>query len=83
MAVGTGARVTVIDKNVDRLREMVQLASGLSRKGKLDDGARERALSCLRRFGQRLRHMPSSTVRAVGTNSLRATRDGGEFLRDD
>jgi exopolyphosphatase/guanosine-5'-triphosphate,3'-diphosphate pyrophosphatase len=67
---------------VDRIREMVQMASGLNRKGKLDDNARERALVCLSRFGQRLRHMPSATVRAVGTNSLRATRDGGAFLRD-
>jgi exopolyphosphatase/guanosine-5'-triphosphate,3'-diphosphate pyrophosphatase len=30
---------------VDRIREMVQMASGLNRKGKLDDKARERALA--------------------------------------
>ena len=38
---------------VDRLREMVRLASGLNQHGYLDDASQERALACLRRFGQR------------------------------
>lgn len=67
---------------VDRLREMVQLASGLDSKGRLDDEVRDRALACLGRFGQRLRHMPADAVRAVGTNTLRALHDSGAFLRD-
>ena len=40
---------------VDRLREMVRLASGLDEEGVLDDESQERALACLRRFGQRRR----------------------------
>ena len=43
---------------VDRLREMVQLASGLDSSKRLAEKARNRALDCLRRFGERLRSMP-------------------------
>ncbi len=66
---------------VDRLREMVQLAAGLDEKNKLSEAAQGCALECLARFGQRLRHMPSSRVRIVGTNTLRAARNGQAFLR--
>ncbi len=67
---------------VDRLREMVQLASGLDARDRLSPESRDRAIECLRRFGQRLRHMDPSDVRAVGTNTLRAAADAGEFLLD-
>ena len=40
---------------LDRLREMVRLAAGLSDSDRLDDEASSRALRCLERFGQRLR----------------------------
>jgi exopolyphosphatase/guanosine-5'-triphosphate,3'-diphosphate pyrophosphatase len=65
---------------VDRLREMVQLASGLDKHGRLTDEARDRAIECLRRFGQRVRHMPADAVRAVGTNTLRSARETEGFL---
>ena len=65
---------------VDRLREMVQLASGLDSTNRLTAEARDRAVACLSRFGQRVRHMPPSAVRAVGTNTLRAAEDADEFL---
>ena len=67
---------------VDRLREMVQLASGLDARDRLSPESRDRAIECLRRFGQRLRHMAPSDVRAVGTNTLRVAVDAGEFLMD-
>lgn len=67
---------------VDRLREMVQLASGLDDRNRLSQESRDRAVECLRRFGQRLRHMAPSAVRAVGTNTLRAAEDADEFLLD-
>ncbi|MGI9238729.1 MAG: exopolyphosphatase, partial [Woeseiaceae bacterium] len=38
---------------LDRIRETVRLAEGLSSKGDLSDDARERAISCLSRFGER------------------------------
>ncbi len=67
---------------VDRLREMVQLAAGLNSRRRLDARSRGRALDCLRRFGQRLRHMPAESVRAVGTNTLRVARDAKRFLAE-
>ena len=65
---------------VDRLREMVRLASGLDEGGSLDDASQERALACLRRFGQRLRDMQAHQVRVVGTNTLRKASNADAFL---
>lgn len=65
---------------VDRLREMVRLAEGLTSQRSLSGEAQERALACLERFGQRLRDLPAGSVRAVGTNTLRAARHVGGFL---
>lgn len=65
---------------LDRLREMVRLASGLDEQGRLERGAVERALECLERFGQRLRDMKAQSVRVVGTNTLRRARRKGAFL---
>ena len=65
---------------VDRLREMVRLASGLTADGRLDNESQDRALACLRRFGQRLKDMHAETVRVVGTNTLRRARNADFFL---
>jgi exopolyphosphatase/guanosine-5'-triphosphate,3'-diphosphate pyrophosphatase len=65
---------------LDRLREMVRLASGLDETGVLDETSQERALACLRRFGQRLRDMRAHQVRVVGTNTLRRARNAEVFL---
>ncbi len=65
---------------VDRLREMVRLAAGLDSDRRLTEDAQQRALSCLQRFGQRLSNLPSGSVRAVGTNTLRSARNAREFL---
>jgi exopolyphosphatase/guanosine-5'-triphosphate,3'-diphosphate pyrophosphatase len=65
---------------VDRLREMVRLAGGLGKNKRLNRKSQERAVECLRRFGQRLNHMAPGTVRAVGTNTLRKAQNAAEFL---
>jgi len=65
---------------VDRLREMVRLASGLTSSGFLDSASQDRALACLRRFGQRLRDMQAHQVRVVGTNTLRKAQNSAVFL---
>ncbi len=65
---------------LDRLREMVQLAAGLDDKNRLSEESQRRALECLARFGQRLRHIPPSQLRIVGTNTLRQARNSAEFL---
>lgn len=65
---------------VDRLRESVRLAAGLDDQKNLDEAARTRAIACLERFGQRVRELPQGAVRAVGTNTLRQSRDSRAFL---
>ena len=65
---------------VDRLREMVRMAAGLDTRRNLAPDAAERALDCLARFGQRLKHMPPGSVRIVGTNTLRSARNATGFM---
>ncbi|NOT11563.1 MAG: exopolyphosphatase [Methylococcaceae bacterium] len=65
---------------VDRLKEMVRLASGLDKKNILDNTTQARALACLERFGQRIRNFPPGSVRVVGTNTLRTAKNAQQFL---
>ncbi len=65
---------------LDRVKESVRLAGGLKRSGRITDEARERALACLTRFGERLVGLDPEHVRAVGTNTLRQARDAENFL---
>lgn len=65
---------------IDRLREMVRLASGVEENGDIDKDVAARALACLERFGQRLRKMKASGVRVVGTSALRLARQKKAFL---
>lgn len=65
---------------IDRLKEMVRLASGLDKKNVLDTATQNRALACLERFGQRIRHFPPGSVRIVGTSALRRAKNAQEFL---
>ncbi len=64
---------------IDRLREMVRLASGLDQRRRLDADSQARALACLARFGERLRDMQVESVRVVGTNTLRRARNTERF----
>ncbi len=66
---------------IDRLRETVRLADGLDSKGGLNPEARQRALDCLSRFGQRIRDLPPHRVRAIATNTVRALREPQAFLK--
>ncbi|MEY6432494.1 exopolyphosphatase [Thioalkalicoccus limnaeus] len=75
------ARITNGDLQViDRIKEMVRLGEGLTVDKTLRSDVVERALACLRRFGERLRDMPPGSVRAVGTNTLRQIRPETGFL---
>jgi exopolyphosphatase / guanosine-5'-triphosphate,3'-diphosphate pyrophosphatase len=65
---------------IDRLREPVQLAAGLDEDGHLDKDSMNRALACLKRFGQRISEMRADAVRVVGTSALRRTRRRQVFL---
>jgi exopolyphosphatase/guanosine-5'-triphosphate,3'-diphosphate pyrophosphatase len=65
---------------LDRLREMVRLASGLDARGYLRHDCIERSADTLRRFGERIRDMDASQVRVVGTNTLRQATNAADFL---
>lgn len=65
---------------LDRVKQPVRLAAGLDARGRLTEAAEERALACLRAFGERVRELPPGSVRAVGTNTLRKAQDTAGFL---
>jgi exopolyphosphatase/guanosine-5'-triphosphate,3'-diphosphate pyrophosphatase len=65
---------------LDVLKETVRLAAGLTRDNFLDDESQVRALACLKRFGERLRGLPSHAVRVVGTNTFRLAKNASAFL---
>ncbi|MEO8631322.1 MAG: exopolyphosphatase, partial [Betaproteobacteria bacterium] len=64
---------------LDSLREPVRLAAGIGPDKRLDEASQQRALDCLKRFGERLRGLPPEAVRAVGTNTLRVAKNAKEF----
>jgi len=66
---------------LDGLREAVRLAAGMDEDKILNRDAQQRGLSCLQKFGERLRGLPPEAVRAVGTNSLRVAKNAPEFLK--
>ena len=66
---------------LDSLREPVRLGAGLDQDKRIDDETQERALACLKRFGERLRGLDKRAVRAVGTNTLRVAKNAAGFLR--
>ena len=66
---------------LDSLREPVRLGEGLTEDKRLDEAVQERALACLKRFGERLRGFERGSVRALGTNTLRVAKDAAAFLR--
>jgi len=68
-------------KVIDREKEMVQIARGLKKSGKLSADAQERALDCLHRFSDRLHDIPDAQIRAVGTKTLRSASNSQEFLK--
>lgn len=68
-------------KVIDRHKVMVRMAAGLQDDGTLSEESLERALDALEKFAERLRGLPSDHIRVVGTNTLRAARNAGPFLR--
>lgn len=67
-------------RTIDRLKEMVRLASGLDNQRNLDEKTQKRALDCLERFGQRIRNFPVGSVRIVGTKTLRTAKNSQQFI---
>jgi exopolyphosphatase/guanosine-5'-triphosphate,3'-diphosphate pyrophosphatase len=73
----------VVDDQIyplDTLKELVRLASGLTREKLLDEPAQQRALETLGRFGERLRGFQPEAVRVVATNTLRVAKNAKVFI---
>ena len=66
---------------LDGLREPVRLAAGITPDKHLDAESQQRAFAALGRFAERLRGLPRSAVRAVGTNSLRVAKNAADFIQ--
>jgi exopolyphosphatase/guanosine-5'-triphosphate,3'-diphosphate pyrophosphatase len=66
---------------LDKLREMVRLASGLDEHKNISPEIMQKALDCLSRFGERISHLHADVVRIVGTNTLRQARNSAEFMQ--
>lgn len=67
---------------VDSLRVPVRLGSGLDKKKCITPATEKNALKAIGQFAQRLRGIPSSNIRIVGTNTLRRARNSNRFLSD-
>jgi len=67
---------------LDTLREVVRLGAGLTSEKRIDRATQARALEALERIGERLRGLPKSAVRVVGTNALRVAKNAPQFLRE-
>ncbi|PID46053.1 MAG: exopolyphosphatase [Proteobacteria bacterium] len=75
--IDASGKPTLIDKE----KEMIRLRGGLDEQGNLDPDYEARALACLKRFGDRLRHFESRNVRIAGTNTLRRMQNSDDFIR--
>jgi exopolyphosphatase/guanosine-5'-triphosphate,3'-diphosphate pyrophosphatase len=64
----------------DSLRDMVRLGAGLDKNNYLAADTMDRAVDCLRRFGERLRGFDPHNVRAVATNTFRVAKNAAELL---
>lgn len=64
----------------DSLREVVRLGAGLDKNNYLDPAAQQRAIDCLKRFGERLRGLPLEAIRAVATNTFRVAKNSTELM---
>src|SRR5690606_23510323 len=78
-------RVVLLDGSaqiyaIDRLKEHVRLAAGLDANNVLDEDAIQRAITSLKRFGERIEGFHPNRVRAVATNTLRIAANAQEVL---
>ncbi len=66
---------------LDRHKETVRLAEGLTKNKKINKAAEDRALACLMRFSERLQALNTDDVRAVGTSAFRRASNSKGFLK--
>lgn len=65
---------------IDRVKDMVRLAGGVDKRGRLNSITRDNALASLGRFRQLLEGIPESNIRVAATQTFRKLRHPGAFL---
>ena len=65
---------------VEAFSRIVRLGEGLSRTGRLDEGAMDRAVAALRVCADKIRRRRALKVDAVATQACRAAENGAEFV---
>ena len=65
---------------LDTWRETLRIGAGIDERGRLTPDARRAALACLARFGERIKGLHPSAVRAVATNTFRVATNAATFL---
>jgi exopolyphosphatase/guanosine-5'-triphosphate,3'-diphosphate pyrophosphatase len=65
---------------LDTWRETLRIGAALDANGRLTAEARRAAVACLARFGERIRGLHPSAVRAVATNTFRVAKNAATFL---
>ncbi len=67
-------------RQIDELKDMVRLAGGVDRKGRLSSTVERESLDSLARFAERIQGIPESHIRAVGTQTFRRLKNADRFL---
>ena len=65
---------------IDSHKDMVRLANGLNKQGYLSKDKIDEAIESLQKIGQRIKHIPKSHLRIVGTNTLRKAKNSAELM---
>jgi exopolyphosphatase/guanosine-5'-triphosphate,3'-diphosphate pyrophosphatase len=65
---------------IDAFSRIVRLGEGLSRTGRLNQAAMDRAVEALKVCGDKLRARPHARARLIATEACRAAVNGPEFL---
>ena len=65
---------------IDRVKDMVRLASYLTDDDQIQPEGIDKALASLELISERLRGIPPENIRAIGTNTLRAASNAEDFL---
>jgi len=67
-------------KVVESFSRIVRLGDGLTRSGRLDDKAMDRALAALRICAEKIERRSAVRVRAVATQACRVASNGSDFI---
>ncbi len=66
---------------IGKIKEKVQLASGLDDESILSEEAIQRGLNCLKLFSERLNKIPKNQIKVVATYTLRKAINAHEFIQ--